>query len=140
MASISTKKKRKLDERQKRVAAILPLLKSMYPHAKCRLNFRTPLQLLIATILSAQSTDDRVNIVTRDLFRKYRTAADAGCPPTGLDALVTSPDPSWPRPVHRAQAQMRAMPAPAALPGGPKIYSREEMMLTAETQRRREDS
>lgn len=62
--------------RQQRVAAILPLLKEMYPDAKCSLNFATPLDLLVATILSAQCTDERVNLVTRDLFRKYRKAAD----------------------------------------------------------------
>jgi len=63
-------------ERQARVAAILPILKQTYPDAKCSLDHKTPLQLLVATILSAQCTDDRVNIVTRDLFKKYRTAAD----------------------------------------------------------------
>ena len=62
--------------RQQRVATILPILKSMYPDARCRLNFRTPLELIVATILSAQCTDDRVNIVTADLFRKYRTPQD----------------------------------------------------------------
>lgn len=62
--------------RQQRVAAILPLLKQMYPDAKCSLNFATPLDLLVATILSAQCTDERVNIVTRDLFTRYRTAKD----------------------------------------------------------------
>ena len=62
--------------RRARVAAILPILKTTYPHAKCSLNFRTPLQLLVATILSAQCTDDRVNIVTRTLFQKYKSAAD----------------------------------------------------------------
>jgi endonuclease III len=62
--------------RRARVAAILPILKRTYPDAKCSLNFRTPLQLLVATILSAQCTDDRVNIVTRTLFQKYRSATD----------------------------------------------------------------
>ena len=62
--------------RQQRVSAILPILKSTYPLAKCSLNFTTPLQLLVATILSAQCTDDRVNIVTKDLFKKYKTAHD----------------------------------------------------------------
>jgi endonuclease-3 len=62
--------------RRSRVAAVLPVLKRIYPDAKCSLNFKTPLQLLVATILSAQCTDDRVNIVTRTLFQKYRSAAD----------------------------------------------------------------
>ena len=59
---------------KKRAAIILAALKRAYPDAKCSLNYRTPLQLLVATILSAQCTDVRVNIVTKDLFRKYRTA------------------------------------------------------------------
>jgi endonuclease III len=62
--------------RRARVAAVLPILKRAYPDAKCSLNFRTPLELLVATILSAQCTDDRVNIVTATLFQKYRSAAD----------------------------------------------------------------
>jgi endonuclease-3 len=62
--------------RRKRVEAILPVLRKTYPAAKCSLDHRTPLQLLVATILSAQCTDDRVNIVTRDLFRKFKSAED----------------------------------------------------------------
>jgi len=62
--------------RQARLAAILPILKRTYPQAKCSLDHRTPLELLVATILSAQSTDERVNIVTKDLFKKYRSAKD----------------------------------------------------------------
>src|SRR6185436_12583372 len=49
--------------------------KRMYPRAKCSLDFTNPFELLIATILSAQSTDARVNIVTKSLFRKYPTPA-----------------------------------------------------------------
>ena len=48
----------------------------MYPDAKCSLDFSNPLELLIATQLSAQCTDERVNLVTRDLFQKYRSAQD----------------------------------------------------------------
>jgi endonuclease-3 len=55
---------------------VVRLLRRAYPDAVCSLDFRTPLELLVATILSAQCTDERVNRVTRDLFRKYRTAAD----------------------------------------------------------------
>lgn len=62
--------------RRQRVAAILPILKRLYPDATCRLDHSSPLELLVATILSAQCTDDRVNIVTKTLFRKYKTAAD----------------------------------------------------------------
>src|SRR3954453_6785604 len=65
-----------IEARRQRVAAILPILKATYPHAKCSLDHSNPLQLLVATILSAQSTDERVNIVTKDLFRKYRNAKD----------------------------------------------------------------
>jgi endonuclease III len=61
---------------KKRSAEILEILRGTYPDAKCSLNFRSPLQLLIATILSAQTTDVQVNIVTKDLFRKYRTPRD----------------------------------------------------------------
>lgn len=51
-------------------------LRSAYPHAHCELSFRNPLELLIATILSAQCTDVQVNLVTAVLFEKYRTASD----------------------------------------------------------------
>lgn len=51
-------------------------MKKTYPDFRCELNFANPLQLLIATILSAQCTDKRVNMVTPNLFKKYRTAAD----------------------------------------------------------------
>ena len=58
-----------------RVAAILEQLRELYPDARCALDFRTPLQLLIATILSAQCTDERVNKVTPSLFATYPDAA-----------------------------------------------------------------
>ncbi len=67
---------KKFQRRIDRVRAILPILKATYPHAKCSLNFLNPLQLLVATILSAQCTDERVNLVTKTLFRKYKSAAD----------------------------------------------------------------
>jgi endonuclease-3 len=59
-----------------RTKKILAGLQKTYPDAHCELNFANPLQLLIATILSAQCTDKRVNMVTAGLFKKYRTAAD----------------------------------------------------------------
>ncbi|MBI1735939.1 MAG: endonuclease III [Candidatus Rokubacteria bacterium] len=62
--------------RKQRAKRILASLARAYPDAKCALEFETPLELLVATILSAQCTDERVNMVTRDLFRRYRTAAD----------------------------------------------------------------
>jgi endonuclease III len=56
-----------------RIQTILSGLDSAYPNARCALRYDNPLELLIATILSAQCTDERVNIVTKDLFRKYRS-------------------------------------------------------------------
>jgi len=63
-------------QRQARVKAIVPILKRSYPEAQCSLDHRTPLELLVATILSAQSTDVGVNIVTKSVFKKYKTAKD----------------------------------------------------------------
>ena len=60
--------------RADRVKKILPVLKKTYPQAKCSLDHANPLELLVATILSAQCTDERVNIVTKSLFKKYRDA------------------------------------------------------------------
>ncbi|MDT4967077.1 MAG: endonuclease [Acidobacteriota bacterium] len=59
-----------------RTRRIIRLLKKEYPDARCSLNHSNAFELLIATILSAQCTDERVNIVTADLFRKYRRPAD----------------------------------------------------------------
>ena len=59
-----------------RLRQLMAVLQETYPEAHCALNFTTPLELLIATILSAQCTDVRVNSVTPRLFQKYRTAAD----------------------------------------------------------------
>jgi len=59
-----------------RLQQLLGILQATYPDAHCALNFTTPLELLIATILSAQCTDVRVNLVTPALFQKYRTAVD----------------------------------------------------------------
>ena len=57
-------------------AQVLDILQKEYPDARVTLNFQNPLQLLIATILAAQCTDERVNLVTKNLFKKYRTVAD----------------------------------------------------------------
>jgi endonuclease-3 len=65
-----------VEERNRRAKAILPVLMKTYPNAKCSLDFHNPLQLLVATILSAQCTDKRVNMVTPGLFKKYPKAAD----------------------------------------------------------------
>jgi endonuclease-3 len=61
---------------KKRAKKILDILKEEYPDAKIALNFSNPFQLLVATILSAQCTDQRVNIVTKDLFKKYKAPKD----------------------------------------------------------------
>ncbi|HUT31082.1 MAG TPA: endonuclease III [Sedimentisphaerales bacterium] len=63
-------------EAAERVRKIWPILKKTYPEAKIALTHRNPLELLIATILSAQCTDVRVNMVTKDLFKKYKSAKD----------------------------------------------------------------
>jgi endonuclease-3 len=60
-----------MTKKQERALEIAALLKSMYPKAKCSLDYTNAFELLIATMLSAQSTDARVNIVTKSLFRKY---------------------------------------------------------------------
>jgi len=64
------------EELEKRTRDIIRKLKRTYPDAKCSLNHNTPFELLIATILSAQCTDERVNLVTANLFRKYRQPED----------------------------------------------------------------
>jgi endonuclease-3 len=69
-------KRESTDELKKRTRDIIRRLKQAYPGAKCSLNHSNSFELLIATILSAQSTDDRVNIVTADLFRKYKKPED----------------------------------------------------------------
>ena len=73
-----TKKAVKVDKKEaaERVKKILPILKKTYPDAKIALVFKDPLELLIVTILSAQCTDARVNIVTKDLFQKYKSSQD----------------------------------------------------------------
>jgi len=65
-----------IETSKKKISEILKRLKKEYPNAKCALNFKTPLQLLIATMLSAQCTDKRVNMVTPELFKKYKNAQD----------------------------------------------------------------
>jgi len=65
-----------LTEKKARARKIMARLDRAYPDARTELNFTTPLDLLVATILSAQCTDERVNAVTAELFKKYRTAQD----------------------------------------------------------------
>jgi len=69
-------KRESLEELKARTRTIIRRLKRAYPGAKCSLNHSNPFELLIATILSAQCTDERVNIVTADLFRKYTKPED----------------------------------------------------------------
>jgi endonuclease-3 len=74
-----------------RARKILTILQRTYPDAKIALNFSTPLELLVATILSAQCTDERVNMVTPGLFRKYPTAhALATADPIKLEQDIRS--------------------------------------------------
>jgi len=74
-----------------RVAQLVKALPRVYPDAHTELNFKTPLELLIATILSAQCTDKRVNMVTPGLFKKYRTARDyATAPRAELENAIKS--------------------------------------------------
>jgi endonuclease III len=76
---------------RERAAELIQLLPEVYPGAHTELNFSNPLELLIATILSAQCTDKRVNMVTPALFKKYRTAAAyAKAPPAELEKAIQS--------------------------------------------------
>ena len=75
--------------RAERAAALCEILARTYPTAHCELDYTTPLELLIATILSAQCTDKRVNIVTRELFRVCHRAADyVALPPEQLEEII----------------------------------------------------
>ncbi len=70
----------------KDIQAILHILDKQYRNAQTSLNFGNPLELLVATVLSAQCTDERVNEVTKSLFKKYRSAVDyANAPPSELE-------------------------------------------------------
>ena len=74
---------------RERVAELVRVFPEVYPGAHCELDFKNPLQLLIATILSAQCTDKRVNMVTPSLFAKYKTAADyARAPQADLERAI----------------------------------------------------
>jgi endonuclease-3 len=78
-----------IEIRTARLGKIIATLQRTYPNAHCELNFANPLQLLIATILSAQCTDKRVNLVTAELFKKYRVAKDfADAPLAELEEAV----------------------------------------------------
>ena len=73
------------------VVKVLDILQKEYPDSRVTLDFKDPLQLLVATILAAQCTDERVNQVTKDLFKKYRKASDyAGADLKTLEAEIRS--------------------------------------------------
>lgn len=78
---------RKLAPKKQRALEILARLKQLYPDAVCSLDYETPVQLLVATILSAQCTDERVNKVTPELFRQYPDALSLAS--ADLDDIVT---------------------------------------------------
>ena len=81
----------RMKKASERIEPVLQRLKKHYPDAECSLNHRNPLQLLAATILSAQCTDARVNLVTKDLFKKYKTARDFGdANPDELSEVIRS--------------------------------------------------
>ena len=72
-----------------RASKILPILEATYPDARVTLDYKNPFQLLIATILAAQCTDERVNQVTKDLFKTYRTPQDfANADPAELEQAI----------------------------------------------------
>jgi endonuclease-3 len=71
-----TKKLTRHSPLEERAPVIIRRLEKAYPEARVALNFSNPLEMLVATILSAQCTDERVNLVTRSLFQKYKTAQD----------------------------------------------------------------
>jgi endonuclease-3 len=74
-----------------RAAEVVARLKTEYPDAECALDFRNPFELTVATILSAQTTDERVNMVTPALFREYPTASDlAHADPRKLEEIIRS--------------------------------------------------
>ncbi|MEM3793518.1 MAG: endonuclease III [Candidatus Bathyarchaeia archaeon] len=78
-----------ISERRERAKEIISLLEREYPNARIALNYSNPLELLVATMLSAQCTDERVNKVTKELFKKYRTAEDyANADLSELEAMI----------------------------------------------------
>lgn len=82
---------RKLPAKKQRILEVLARLKQLYPDATCSLDYETPVQLLVATILSAQCTDERVNKVTPDLFNRFPDAqAIAAADRADIECLVKS--------------------------------------------------
>jgi endonuclease-3 len=87
----TTPAKAQATRRSVRIARLIDRFREVYPTAHCELDFSNPLELLVATILSAQCTDKRVNIVTKDLFKRLRTAKDyAEVSPEELENTIRS--------------------------------------------------
>jgi len=81
----------KISKKKQTALEVLDRLKKLYPNATCSLNYETPIQLLVATILSAQCTDERVNLVTPELFRQFPDAPAMGSASIEeLESLVRS--------------------------------------------------
>jgi endonuclease-3 len=90
-AAAGKKKSKRAGAAPARVTRLLELLDRHYPEARCSLDYSTPLELLVATILSAQCTDERVNKVTPALFAKYRSASDyAAADPAEFEQEIRS--------------------------------------------------
>ncbi len=108
-----------------RANSALRELKKLYPGAHCELDFKNPLELLVATILSAQCTDKRVNLVTKGLFKKYRSAGDyAEAEPSELEAAIRSAG------FYRAKARsIREMAAALVRDFGGRVPRRMEDLL-----------
>lgn len=114
-----------LEEKKRRARRILRRLAKAHPDAKTALDYGNPLELLVATILSAQTTDIRVNMVTPNLFRKYRTAADYARAPAGeLERAIQSTGFFN----SKAKSLRRAGAAIAAEHGGKVPASMEELV------------
>ena len=105
---------------------IVAALKRLYPDAHCELDFKSPLELIVATILSAQCTDKRVNVITQALFKRYRTAKDyAEAEPAELESMIRSAG------FFRSKAKsIREMSRALIEDFGGKVPSRMEELLT----------
>src|SRR5213083_365611 len=102
-------------ERKARARKIIARLKREYPDATCALHHSNALELVVATILSAQCTDARVNMVTPHLFAKYRTAADyASADPRVLEKEIQSTASSGTRPSRSSAWPRRSSSGTAA--------------------------
>jgi endonuclease III len=94
---------------RERVAQLVKAWPRVYPNAHCELDFRNPLELLVATILSAQCTDKRVNMVTPALFKKYRTAKDYANAPQAKFENAIKPTGFYRNKAKSIRAAMRAI-------------------------------